>query len=156
MAIDNPPPSWGYPRTIVNIAGHPLHSMLLSVPITCFTGALITDIVYALTAEMTWTNFSAWLLAAGLVFAVLAFIAGLIDFLANRDIRQFRYAQLQLAGEFVVLVLALINSLVHTRDAWTSVVPTGLALSIVTVLVSLITGWLGGTLIYRHRVGVSQ
>lgn len=156
MAIDTPPTSWGYPRTTANIAGHPIHSMLLPVPITCFTGALITDIVYARTAEMTWTNFSAWLLAAGLVFALPAFIAGLIDFLANRDIRQFRYAQLQLAGEVVVLVLALINSLVHTRDAWTSVVPTGLALSILTVVVSLITGWLGGTLIYRYRLGVSQ
>ena len=47
-------------------------------------------------------------------------------------------------GSAVVLALALLNNLVHTRDAWTSVVPTGLALSALTVLAIIITAVLGG------------
>ena len=54
------------------------------------------------------------------------------------------------------MILAFFNALVHTRDAWTSVVPTGLIFSILTVLILPITGWLGWALVYRHRVGVSR
>ena len=58
-------------------------------------------------------------------------------------------------GNLVVLVLAFFNNPIHTRDGWTSVVPTGLILSLVTVLILPITGWLGWSLVYRHRVGVT-
>jgi uncharacterized membrane protein len=55
-----------------------------------------------------------------------------------------------------VLVLAFFNVLIHTRDAWTSVVPTGLILSIVTVLILPVTGWLGWEMVYRRGVGVAR
>ncbi|WP_375382205.1 DUF2231 domain-containing protein [uncultured Sphingomonas sp.] len=58
-------------------------------------------------------------------------------------------------GLVVVLVLGLFNNLVHSRDAWTSVVPQGLIISLVTVLVLIPTLWLGRTLTYLHRVGVA-
>ena len=53
------------PRAYVTIARHPIHNLLVPVPIVCFTGALVTDIVYSQTADMQWTNFSAWLLLVG-------------------------------------------------------------------------------------------
>jgi uncharacterized membrane protein len=55
----------------------------------------------------------------------------------------------------VILILAILNMLIHTRDAWTSVVPWGLALSALTVLAILITGWLRWSMFYRERVGVA-
>jgi uncharacterized membrane protein len=90
------------------------------------------------------------------IFGVLAAIAGLIDFLGNRLIRQRAPAWPHLIGNLVVLVLAFFNNMIHTRDAWTSVMPAGLILSIVTVLILPVTGWLGWELVYRHRVGVSR
>ena len=57
-------------------------------------------------------------------------------------------------GNMLVLVLAIFNVLVHSRDAWTSVVPTGLILSAIVVLILPVTGWLGWSMVYRHRVGV--
>jgi uncharacterized membrane protein len=137
------------------VAGHPIHPMLVPIPIVCFIGALVTDITYYVTAQMMWADFSSWLLVVGLVFGVLAAIAGLTDFLTNRLIRSQAPAWPHLIGNVAVLVLAFFNALIHTRDAWTSVVPTGLILSIVTVLILPITGWLGWALVYRHRVGVS-
>jgi uncharacterized membrane protein len=129
--------------------------MLVSFPIVCFVGALVTDVAYWQTAEMMWADFSAWLLAAGLVMGVLAAIAGIVDFLGNREIRKLTPAKIHAGGNAVVLVLAFFNSLVHSRDAWTSVVPTGLILSALTVIVLVITGWMGWTVVYRHRVGVT-
>ncbi len=143
-------------RSTARIATHPIHPMLVGVPIVCFIGALITDIVYAVTAEMMWANFSAWLLVVGFIIGVLAAIAGLIDFLSNRRIRERTPAWFHLLGNLAVLVLAFFNILVHTRDAYTSVVPTGLILSIVTVLILPITGWLGWSMVYRYGVGVAR
>jgi len=53
-----------------------------------------------------------------------------------------------------VLVLSFFNLLVHSRDAWTSVVPTGLILSIIVVLILPFTAWLGWSMVYRCGVGV--
>ena len=130
--------------------------MLVPFPIVCFLGALLTDIAYWRTADIMWANFSAWLLAAGLAAGVLAAIAGLVDFAASRRVRAQRPAWPHMLGNLAVLVLALFDNLVHSRDAWTSVVPTGLILSAVIVALMLVTGWLGASLVYRHGVGVAE
>ncbi|KRP90808.1 MULTISPECIES: DUF2231 domain-containing protein [Bradyrhizobium] len=143
-------------RSTAQIAGHPIHPMLVPIPITCFVGALLTDIAYVASAEIMWANFSAWLLLAGIVFGVLAAIAGLIDFLGNRLVRAQAPAWPHLIGNAVVLILSIVNLMIHMRDGWTSVWPSGLALSALTVLILPITGWLGWALVYRHGVGVAR
>ncbi len=130
--------------------------MLVPFPIVCFTGALLTDVTYALTADIIWANFSAWLLAIGIAMGGLAAVAGLIDFSANPRIRAQKPAWPHTLGNVVVLGLALLNNFVHSRDGWTSVVPTGLVLSGLTVALMLVTAWLGSSLVYRHRVGVVE
>jgi uncharacterized membrane protein len=112
-----------------------------SFPIACFFGALATDIAYASTANMLWADFSTWLLAAGLVMGVLAAIVDVVGFVASRRGRSQRPPWAFVIGGLVVLVLAVLNNMVHSRDAWTSVVPLGVALSAVTVVVMLVTAW---------------
>lgn len=143
-------------RSTAQIARHPIHPMLVPIPIACFVGALLTDITYWATAEMMWADFSSWLLVVGLIVGVLAGVAGLVDFFSNRLIRTQTPAWPHLVGNLVVLVLSFFNVLVHTRDAWTSVVPTGLILSFVVVLILPITGWLGWAMVYRYGVGVNR
>ncbi|TIW85842.1 MAG: DUF2231 domain-containing protein, partial [Mesorhizobium sp.] len=75
------------PRSTASIAGHPIHPMLVTIPIACFVGTLLTDIAYWRTAEMTWANFSTWLVTVGVIVGILAAIAGLTDFLGSRRIR---------------------------------------------------------------------
>jgi len=141
-------------RSTAQIAAHPIHPMLVPVPIVCFIGALLTDIMYCATAEMMWADFSSWLLVFGVIIGALAAIAGLVDLLSSRTIRGLRPAWPHAIGNLVVLVLSFFNALIHTRDAWTSVVPTGLILSIIVVLILPVTGWLGWQMVYRHGVGV--
>lgn len=143
-------------RSTAQIAGHPIHPMLVPFPIACFVGALVTDIAYWRTAQMMWANFSAWLLVVGMIMGGLAAIAGLIDFLSNRLIRAQQPAWPHMVGNIVMLLLALLNTFVHTRDAWTSVVPTGLILSVIVVLILPVTGWLGWSMVYRHGVGAAK
>jgi uncharacterized membrane protein len=144
------------PRSTAKIAGHPLHAMLVPIPIACFAGTLATDIAYAETANMQWANMSAWMLTIGLIFALFAVIAGLIDFAGDRRIRDLRAVWIHAGGNAIALVLAIINVFIHSRDAYTSVVPTGLILSALTVAILVVTGWMGWELVYRHRVGVME
>lgn len=144
------------PTSTARVAMHPIHPMLVPFPIACFVGALVTDLAYWKTAEMMWADFSAWLLFAGLVMGALAALAGLIDFLGSRPIRRLAPAWYHMAGNVFVMLLALFNAFVHSRDAWTSVVPTGLILSALTVLLMLFTAWLGWAMVYRHHVGVAN
>jgi uncharacterized membrane protein len=150
---DSAGPVDGRLRATVQLAKHPIHPMLVPFPIACFVGALATDIAYASTAEMMWADFSAWLLVIGMITGALAAIAGLIDFLGNPLIRSHRPAWLHMIGNLIVLMLALLNTLVHTRDAWTSVVPTGVILSGIVVLILCFTTWLGRSMVYRYRIG---
>jgi uncharacterized membrane protein len=84
----------------------------------------------------------------------LAGLFGAIDLLAKREVRALPPAWPHAIGNVVALLLAFVNSLVHARDGWTGVVPWGLALSAATVVLLLVTGWLGGALVYRYGVGV--
>lgn len=124
-------------------AGRPVLLALLSVPVTCFAGTLATDITYASTANMMWADFSAWLLAAAMVGSVLALIVRGIGLAIEGRGRRARPAWPAVGGAVVVLVLGFLDNLVHSRDGWTSVVPAGLSLSVLTVLAMLVTGWLG-------------
>jgi uncharacterized membrane protein len=142
------------PRSTATLRGMPLHAMLVPIPIACFVATLATDVVYWKTAAMMWANMSAWLLVVGLMVAFFAAAAGLIDFLGDRRIREVRASWIHALGNIVALVLSIVNALVHTRDAYTSVVPAGLILSTLVVAILLVTGWNGWTMVYRHGVGV--
>nr|WP_166176054.1 DUF2231 domain-containing protein [Altererythrobacter segetis] len=133
----------------VAIGGVPLHAMLVPFPIVCFTGAMLTDITYSNSPQVQWANFSEWLLAVGLIVGILAAIFGLIDFLAAGRARP-RIGWFHLLGNAIVLVVAMFNNLVHSRDGWTGVVPTGLTLSVITVVLMAVTGFLGWRMAYVH------
>ncbi len=134
------------------IVRRPIHPMLVPFPIACFIGTLLTDLAYWATAEMMWADFSAWLVSAGLILGILAAIAGVVDFVSRRAARAPGLASARALGTIVVLALAVLNTMVHSRDAWTSVVPLGLILSAATVAVLLVTGWLGSSLARRTTV----
>ena len=144
------------PRSSMRIFRQPIHPMLVPIPIACFVGVLLTDLTYWWSADMMWANFSAWLVTVGVIVGVVAAIFGLIDFLGSRLIRAQSPAWPHAIGNVVVLILATLNMFVHSRDAWTSVVPWGVALSAATVLILLFTVRMGQAMVYRDGVRVAE
>jgi uncharacterized membrane protein len=134
-------------------ANTPIHPMLATAASTCFVGALLTDFAYWRSANILWANFSAWLVTGG-VIAVLAAVAALVFDLAGDRIPRTAATWPYAAAHLAVLILAVLNMLVHTRDAWTAVVPWGLTLSAVIVVMALIAGWTGRSMVYRDGVAV--
>ena len=137
-------------RPRIAIGGVPVHAILVTFPIACFTGALLTDLAYAGSAEVQWTNFSQWLLLFGTVFAGFAALFGLIDYFGNHRSERPAIGLAHMVLNLVLFVIAVFNNLVHARDGWTSVMPTGLALSAVTVLILIVSGFLGHRMAYVH------
>ena len=131
----------------------PFHPLIAPVASACFAGALLTDIAYWRSAEMMWADFSAWLVSAGVIVGYVAAIIGLIELMSRRVLRPGGSVWPYLIGNAVALILATINMLVHTRDAWTSVVPWGLALSAAVTAILLITGLMGWSMILHPDVG---
>jgi uncharacterized membrane protein len=115
-----------------HILSREIRSSLTSVAAVCFAGALLTDLAYIQSPDMQWTNFSAWLLAVGLVFSVLALLTAIVTFI-GRGRRVSSSGWLYAVAAIIVMVLELFNNFIHSRDAWISVWPTGLALSVASV-----------------------
>jgi uncharacterized membrane protein len=109
----------------------PLFPGLMTFPAACFIVTLITDIIYARSANVAWETFSVWLLTFGLLAAGLFVLVGLFQAFV-----QGRWPTMILRiGYAVALILSIFNAFVHSRDGYTAVVPTGLTLSVIVVIV---------------------
>ena len=142
----------GHPHSTAKIGGHPIHPMLIPFPIVCFIGVLVTDIVFLNNHIHGWATASRYLLAIGIVMALLAALAGLTDFFGDKRIQGSDAIKHMLANVTAV-VLEIVNFFVrlHT-DA--PIGGIGIVLSVIVVLILLYSGWKGGDLVFRHGIGV--
>lgn len=130
-------PAW---RQVAGDGPNPIHAILLGFPIALFSSALVTDIVYLRTAELQWTNFSAWLISGALVFGGLVTAWALISLLLGLRGADRRRRLIYFGVLAVMWVLGFINVLKHSQDGWSSVGAFGLVLSIVCTLLALAAG----------------
>lgn len=137
--------------TTAKISGHPLHPLLVPVPIGLFVGMLLADVAYLATGAAFWAEAAFWALVGAIVFALIAALAGFADFFGNARIRAISDAWRHMIGNLAAVVVALISVFVRLNGA---MMPWGLVLSVVIVGLLLYTGWKGGELAYRHRVGM--
>lgn len=144
------------PHSTAQVAGHPIHPMLIPFPIAFFVGTLVTDIVYSQKGQPFWATMGQWLLVAGLVMAALAAVAGFTDFLGERRIRQLNAAWHHMIGNVAVVVIELISLWQRLDKGPAFVLPMGLVLSALVTLLLLYNGWRGWEMVYRHHVGVSD
>lgn len=114
-------------------AADAVYGLLNPIPFGCFVGGLIFDIVYARTGELLWDKSAAWLIAIGLVFAVLPRLINLFRVWGPSRHTLLRSDRLDFWLNLLAIVAAIVNSFVHSRDAY-GVVPTGMLLSAFTVI----------------------
>jgi uncharacterized membrane protein len=141
--------------SVAAICGHPIHPMLVPLPIGFFSGALLSDLAFASTGGLFWATASAWLIAAGLVTGIAAAAVGLVDFLGSWRIRDLHHAWYHLIGNIAALAVAMISLLLRFSFGIAStVLPWGVLMSAVVVGLLVFTGWHGGEMVFGHGVGV--
>jgi len=134
------------------VAGHPIHPMLIAFPIGFFVGAVVCDIILAVTHNSFWPAMSVALIGFGIVGALVAALFGFID-----------YATAPMPAEVKAtatrhMVLNLLAVVIFAVAFWLrlgdNVSTTGIVLTVAGVLVLAVSGWLGGHLSYHYGVGV--
>jgi uncharacterized membrane protein len=144
------------PQSTAQIAGHPLHPMLIPFPVAFFVATFVCDVIFWQTGNSAWSTASLYLLGAALIVAALAALAGLTDFLGDHRIRDLSAAWHHMIGNVVVVLLSAWNWYRRYEAGDAAVLPTGLLISLVIVLILLYTGWRGWEMVYKHRVAVSE
>ena len=144
------------PKTTAQIAGHPIHPMLIPFPIAFLVATFVCDLIFWQTGNSTWSMAGLYLLGAAILMAAAAAVAGLTDFIGDKRIRDLSAAWHHMIGNVVVVVLALINWYRRYSGGDAAVLPWGLVLSLIIVLLLLYNGWRGWEMVYRHRVGVEE
>jgi len=139
--------------TPASVDKHPLHPILVAFPIGLWLFSLVCDLVHQFGHEKIWSVMAWYAMVAGLLGALAAAVPGVIDFFAITDPRAGRVALLHLAVNAGLVLLFGVNAWLRTLLSPTSMVP--LLLSVVGIAGLTVSGWLGGELVYVHRVGVA-
>lgn len=126
-------------RYVIRVGMRPLHALLLGAAMASFSGTLATDIAYASTYEIQWSNFAAWLLVGGLVFGAMAMVCALLGL---RRAHRTRFAGTHFLLWLATWVLAFFNALVHAKDAW-AIMPAAPVLSAATLIAGILSLVLG-------------
>jgi uncharacterized membrane protein len=138
------------------LLGHPIHQMLIVFPLGLLGTSLFFDILHVVTGGEHWALVSYYMIAAGILSGLVAAPFGLIDWLAiPAGTRGKRIGLLHGGGNVVVLLLFVLSWFLR-RDAPTAPGGLEIGLSGAGVLLSLVTGWLGGELVDRLGVGVDE
>ena len=131
-------------QTFVRIPPRPaFHARVIPAGASLLAAAFVTDLIYWRTPSSQWETVSIWLLTAGLIVAAVSGLALALDVALRRvaGLSWPRFWALTAAA-----LLSLLNAFIHSRDGYTAVAPTGLALSAAVTLILVFVGLRGWSL----------
>ncbi len=137
-------------HTPAQLARHPIHPMIVPIPIGLWVFSLVCDLIHVFGGTSPNWEIVAWYsMIGGIIGALVAAVPGFIDMLSlPRGVQ--RTALTHMAINLGIVVLYIINSWMRRRG-----VTGGLVwLSIVSVGLLLVSGWLGGKMVYVLGVAV--
>jgi uncharacterized membrane protein len=140
----------------VKVAGHPVHPMLIVFPLGLLGAAVIFDIIYLISDNSHWAVASYYMIGAGVIGGLAAALFGLLDWLAIPPGTRARSLGLwHGVGNVAVVALFILSWVLRRGDP--ALPPTGaIVAGLSGVILSLVTAWLGGELVYRLAVGVDS
>ena len=139
-------------RTPASIARHPIHPMLVPIPIGLWIFSLVADLFYAGgSANPAWTTVALYCMGGGIGGALLAAVPGLIDLLSLPPGPRSTAIK-HMAINLTVVVLYVINFWMRLQTPGS---PGNLIwLSIIALGLLVISGWLGGKMVYEYGIAV--
>jgi uncharacterized membrane protein len=139
-----------------SIAGHPIHPMLVPIPIGLFAFTLIADLATRFGwSGSAWPDVAFYCMGGGIGGALVAAVFGYLDYRSLTDPQVGKLANTHRLVVLGAVVLFIINFWLRWKggDA-TQTLP--LVLTLAGILVLLVGGWLGGHLVFVHGVAVNQ
>ena len=138
------------------LLGHPIHQMLIVLPLGLLSGVVIFDLLHLATGGREWATISYWLIPAGVLAGLLAAVFGVLDWTRiPRSTRAKSVGTRHGLGNVLVLLLFLASWLFRA-DPLAAPGALAIVLSLAGGGLSMVTGWLGGELVGRLGVGVDD
>jgi uncharacterized membrane protein len=142
----------------VKIAGHPIHPMLVAFPVAFYTAATVGFISYSVNMNLFCFHVAVTANAAGVIMAVVAALPGFIDWLnIPKEKRAKKVGLNHMLCNVGALLLFGIN-LALQCPKWNDSQPDAgisILLTVAGLLLTVIAGFLGWSLVQNHHVGVS-
>lgn len=139
-------------HTPAQVAKHPIHPMLVPIPIGLWIFSLVCDLVFVFGGgDETWRTVAFYTMAGGIVGALIAAVPGFIDMLSLRA-QLKRIALLHMSLNLVIVAMYAVNLGWRIGDSQGS---GPVWLSLVAVALLGVSGWLGGKMVYVHGVAVN-
>jgi uncharacterized membrane protein len=141
-------------RTPARVARHPIHPMLVPIPIGLWIFAFVCDLAFVLgSGSSLWYTLGFYTMIAGVLGALLAAIPGVIDMLSLSGAPK-KLALTHMALNLAVIVVSAVN--IGMRINGTELAGLPLALSVIAMTLLGASGWIGGHMVYVHHVGVDE
>lgn len=143
-------------KSKASIKGHPIHPIVVAFPIAFFIGAFLSDLIFLFTARPVFVIVGKYLAIGGVVFALLAAIPGIIDYIYTvppQSSAKKRATQHGLINVTVLLIFAFAVLLRSDSNVNFLIV---VVMELAGVILLTIAGWLGGTLVHRNQIGVDH
>lgn len=141
-------------RTPASIAGHPIHPMLVPIAIGCFIFSFASDLICLKTGNVNlWAPLAYYTMLGGILGALAAAVPGLIDLLSLPPGPTRKIALTHMSINLLVVAIYLVNAWMRHGDPNNLQLP--MILSLVTIGLLLVSGWLGGKMVFEHGVGVT-
>lgn len=139
------------------LLGHPIHPMLIVLPLGLFISAVLFDVLHLARSLPALAIVSYWNIAAGIVTGLLAAVFGLIDWLAIPSATRAKRIGLLHGTVNVVVVATFAAAWLMRRDTFDLAPTTGVfMIEVGALLLGCVGGWLGGELVDRLGVGVDD
>lgn len=136
---------------------HPLHPALVHFPIACWSLATIADGASLRYGAPAW-QFAAALMAIGVVTSLGAMAAGLLDYVKLGDSHPAEADVHRHLGWALAAFSCYTASLFLRMQGVEPIAPGAMALALSGLGFGClgVAGWLGGKLVYTHRLGAGD
>lgn len=144
-------------RSKASFRGHPIHPALIPFPFAFLIGAFAFDAAGRLFQRPSWWTTGGHLAGAGIIMALVAAVPGVIDYFytvppqSTGKRRATRHMVANLSAVTLVAVAWFVR-----RELLLDPSALVLALELGALVLLVIAGWMGGTLVNRNQIGVDH
>jgi uncharacterized membrane protein len=138
-----------------SIKDHPVHPMLITLPIGLWVFSLVSDLIFKLGyGGPVWNDVAFYSMAGGIVGALISAVPGLIDLLSIENAKSKSIGIWHMVINLLAVGLYCINFWLRLNRPAGDNLP--IILSVIGIIFISVSGWLGGELVYVRGVAVKQ
>ena len=135
--------------------GHPFHPILVPLPIGLWIFSLVSDLIYKFGfGGPIWNDVAFYTIGGGIVGALIAALPGFIDLTDLQNPKTKSIAIWHMFINLLAVALYCVNFWLRMHRAPGDTLP--IALSVGGIVLIIISGWLGGEMVYVRGVAVKQ